>query len=74
MSTPKKKVSVSKRPSAEQIQDANRWTSFIKASGLSYEQLSEEWLEFFDAQADVVTAGTELIRLIDIAIEKQNDK
>lgn len=74
MITAKKKVSVSKRPSAEQIQDAKRWTSFIKASGLAYEKLSEEWLAFFDAQADVVTAETELIRLIDIAIEKQNDK
>lgn len=68
MSTPKKKVSVSKLPSAEQIQDAKRWTSFIKASGLSYEQLSEEWLDFFSAQSDPQSASTELVRLIDLAI------
>lgn len=68
MSTSKKKVSVSKRPSAEQIQDANRWTSFIKASGLSYDQLSEEWLDFFSAQSDPQSASTELVRLIDLAI------
>ena len=68
MSTPKKKVSVSKRPSAEQIQDANRWQQFIKASGLPYENLSEDWLEFFDAQSDPQSASTELVRLIDLAI------
>ena len=68
MSTPKKKVSVSKRPSAEQIQDANRWQQFIKASGLPYENLSEDGLEFFDAQSDPQSASTELVRLIDLAI------
>lgn len=74
MSTPKKKVSVSKRPSAEQIQDAKRWTSFIKASGLSYEQLSEEWLDFFSAQSDPQSASTELVRLIDLAIAQDEKK
>lgn len=68
MATKSKTVSVTKRPSAEQIQDAKRWTSFIKASGLSYEQLSEEWLDFFSAQSDPQSASTELVRLIDLAI------
>lgn len=67
MKTPKR-VSVARRPSADQIQDANRWTSFVKASGLPYDQLSEEWLDFFSAQSDPQSASTELVRLIDLAI------
>lgn len=74
MSTPKKKVSVTKRPSAEQIQDAKRWDSFIKASSLPYEQLSEEWLDFFSAQSDPQSASTELVRLIDLAILRDEKK
>lgn len=68
MSTKPKKVSVSKRPSAEQIQDANRWQQFIIHSGLRFEDLSSEWVAFFDAQAEISTAQTELVRLIDLAI------
>lgn len=73
MKTPKR-VSVGKRPSAEQIQDSRRWDSFIKASSLPYEQLSEEWLDFFSAQSDPQSASTELVRLIDIAIAKDEKK
>ena len=68
MSTPKKKVSVSKRPSSEQIQDAKRWEQFIIHSGIRFEDLSSEWVAFFDAQADPQSASTELVRLIDLAI------
>lgn len=74
MSTPKKKVSVSKRPSAEQIQDSKRWDCFIKASSLPYEQLSESWLDFFSAQSDPQSATVELQRLIDIAIAEDENK
>lgn len=73
MKTSRKAV-VSKRPSTEQIQDAKRWDCFIKASSLPYEQLSEEWLDFFSAQSDPQSASTELIRLIDIAIERDEKK
>lgn len=74
MSTPKKKVSVSKRPSAEQIQDAKRWEQFIIHSGIRFEDLSSEWVAFFDAQAEISTASTELVRLIDLAILKDEKK
>lgn len=74
MSTPKKKAIVTKRPSAEQIQDAKRWTAFIEASGLPYDQLSEEWLDFFSAQSDPQSASTELVRLIDLAIAQDEKK
>lgn len=72
MAVKTKRVSVAKRPSAEQIKNSERWEQFIKASGYSFRELTEEWLDFFSAQADPLTASTELVRLIDIAIEKNN--
>jgi hypothetical protein len=74
MSTKPKKAIVSKRPSAEQIQNAKRWEQFIKASGYSFKELTEEWLDFFSAQADPTSASTELVRLIDIAIAQDGKK
>lgn len=73
MKTPKR-ATVSRRPSAEQIQDAKRWDCFIKASALPYEQLSESWLDFFSAQSDPQSATVELQRLIDIAIARDEKK
>lgn len=74
MSVPKKKAVVSRKVSDEQLQNANRWEQFIKASGYSFRELTEEWLDFFSAQADPLTAQTELVRLIDIAIAQDNSK
>lgn len=74
MSTPKKKVSVTKRPSAEQIKDAKRWQQFIIHSGIQFEDLSTEWVSFFDAQSEISTAQTELVRLIDLAIARDEKK
>lgn len=74
MSTPKKKVSVTNHPSAEQIQDAKRWQAFIKASGLAFENVTDDWWNFFDAQSDPASASTELVRLIDIAIAQDEKK
>lgn len=74
MSTIKKKAVVSKRPSAEQIQDAKRWEQFVIHSGIRFEDLSSEWVAFFDAQAEISTASTELVRLIDLAIARDEKK
>lgn len=70
MSVPKKKAVVSRKVSDEQIQDANRWTQFIIHSGVRFEDLSDEWIAVFDAQAEISTAQAELVRLIDIAIAR----
>ena len=69
MKTPKKAV-VSKRVTDEIVANANRWTQFIIHSGIRFEDLSDEWYLFFDAQAEISTAQAELVRLIDIAIER----
>ena len=74
MSVPKKKAIVSRKVSDEQLQNANRWTQFIIHSGIRFEDLSDEWVRFFDAQAEISTAQTELVRLIDLAIEADKVK
>jgi hypothetical protein len=74
MSVKTKRVSVAKRPSAEQIQNSIRWEAFLIASGTPFISLSNEWLTFFDEQSNIETASTELVRLIDIAILKDETK
>ena len=74
MAVKNKKVIVSRKVSDEQIQDAKRWEQFIIHSGIRFEDLSDEWCSFFDSQAEINTASTELVRLIDIAILKDEKK
>jgi hypothetical protein len=70
MAVKTKRAIVSKKVTDQRVVDASRWKAFIYASTLAYEYLTEEWLDFFSAQSDPTVAGTELIRLIDIAIER----
>lgn len=70
MSLPKKKAIVSRKVSDDQLQDAKRWNCFIAASSLPFEQLTDAWLDVFDSQSNPESASTELVRLIDIAIER----
>ncbi len=74
MSVPKKKAVVSRKVSDEQLQNSNRWTQFIIHSGIRFEDLSDEWCLFYDAQAEISSASTELVRLIDLAIERDEKK
>jgi len=74
MATAKKTAVVSKKVTDQIVQNANRWTQFIIHSGVRFEDLSDEWLQVFDAQAEVETASTELVRLIDLAIAKDEKK
>lgn len=73
MKTPKRAV-VSKKLSEEEKLNSNRWTQFIIHSGVRFEDLSDEWIAVFDAQAEISTAQTELVRLIDIAIARDEKK
>ena len=74
MAVKTKTAVVSKKVSDQQVKDANRWTQFIIYSGIRFEDLSNEWVMFFDQQAEISTAQTELVRLIDLAIEKDEKK
>lgn len=74
MAVKTKTAVVSKKVSDEQIKNSNRWTQFIIHSGIRFEDLSDEWVQFFDQQAEITTASTELVRLIDLAIAKDEKK
>lgn len=69
MKIPRKSATVSKKVSDQQIVDARRWNDFIRASGVPFSELTEEWKDFFDAQSDTATASFKLVKLIDIASE-----
>lgn len=69
MAVKTKTAVVSKKVSDQQIVDAARWNDFITASGVPFEQLTVEWLDFFSAQADPSTASIKLVKLLDIASE-----
>lgn len=73
MKTPRKAV-VSKRVSEDGKLNAKRWEAFLVASGTPIQELSDEWYNFFDKQADVATASTELVKLIDLAIAQDEKK
>lgn len=74
MKTPRKSATVSKKITDEIVANSNRWIQFIIHSGVRFEDLSDEWVQFFDQQAEISTASTELVRLIDIAITQDNSK
>ena len=74
MTTKKKVVSVAKKTTVEDKLNAVRWEQFIIHSGIRFEDLSSEWVAFFDAQAEISTAQTELVKLIDLAIQADVEK
>lgn len=74
MAVKTKKAIVSRKVSDEQLQNAIRWEKFLIASGTPFLSLSNEWLAFFDGQINIETAQIELVRLIDLAIAKDESK
>ncbi|MCY1430877.1 hypothetical protein D9M71_468340 [compost metagenome] len=75
MAVKTKRVSVGKRPSAEQIKNSERWVAFLAASETPYQDLTEEWYAFFEGQSEVSTStGENLVKLIDLAIEADKVK
>lgn len=74
MAVKTKKAIVSRKVSDEQLQNAIRWEKFLIASGTPFLSLSNEWLAFFDGQSNIETAQIELVRLIDLAIAKDESK
>jgi hypothetical protein len=74
MKIPRKSATVSKKLTDEIVANSHRWTQFIIHSGVRFEDLSDEWVQFFDQQAEISTAQTELVRLIDLAIAKDEKK
>ena len=74
MAVKTKRSVVSKKVSDEEKLNALRWSAFIVASGTPVNELTDEWYTFFDKQADVETASIELVKLVDLAILKDEKK
>lgn len=64
MSTVKKKAVVSKRPSAEQIQDSLKWVAFVAASQIEWDELSESWKDFFEVIGNTKSSSEEINQAI----------
>lgn len=68
MSTKPKKAVVSKRPSAEQIADANKWNTFVAASQTEWDELSESWKDFFEVIGNTKSSSEEINQAISKAM------
>lgn len=74
MTAKKKVVSVTRKASVEDKLDSLRWTEFVRTCGLPFEELSTEWLDFYDACGDYCTDPSKLEKLIDTAIQSDVEK
>lgn len=63
MKTPRKAV-VTKRPSAEQIQDSLKWAAFVQASQIEWDNLSENWKDFFEVIGNTKSSSEEINQAI----------
>lgn len=68
MAAKSKTVSVSKRPSAEQIQDANKWNAFVTASQIEWDDLSEEYKDFFEVIGNTKSSSEEINQAVEKAM------
>jgi hypothetical protein len=66
MKTPKR-VSVAKRPSAEQIQNHERWTFFLSQCKIDWDSLSEESRDFFASMGSTESSEEDINNAIDLA-------
>lgn len=74
MATKSKTVSVAKRPSTEQIQNAKRWENIMKNYQVEWDLLTEEWKDFFELVGNTSIDENLATFLIDKAIEKDEKK
>ena len=74
MATKSKTVSVAKRPSAEQIQNSLKWNAFVTASQTDWDDLSEDWKDFFEVVGHTDSSSEEINQAIEKAIEKDENK
>lgn len=71
MKTPKR-ISVAKRPSAEQIKNSERWTFFLSQCAIDWDSLSEESRDFFCGMGHQEYTPDQLNELIDKAMGKNS--
>lgn len=67
MKTPKR-VSVTKRPSAEQIKDAKKWNEFVAMCQVEWDDLSEDWKDLFWTIGSTKSSSEEINQAIEKAM------
>lgn len=68
MKTPKKVSTVTKLTTNTDKLQAHLWREFLVASGTPWNELSDEWAEFFYSQAEIETAQIKLEELAKKAV------
>jgi hypothetical protein len=67
MSVKTKRIAVSKRPSAEQIKNSERWLFFLSQCAIDWESLSEESRDFFASMGSTESSEEDINNAIDLA-------
>lgn len=68
MKTPKR-VSVGKRPSAEQIKDSERWLFFLSQCAIEWESLTDNSKDFFMVMGNTDSSEEDINSAIDLAMK-----
>lgn len=66
MKTPKR-VSVARRPSAEQIKNHERWTFFLSQCAIDWESLTGNSKDFFMVMGNVESSEEDINNAMDLA-------
>lgn len=66
MKTPKR-IAVSKRPSAEQIQNSERWTFFLSQCAIDWDNLTDHSKDFFAVMGSTESSEDDINNAMDLA-------
>jgi hypothetical protein len=66
MKTPKR-IAVSKRPSAEQIQNHERWAFFLSQCAIEWDSLTDHSKDFFMVMGNVESSEEDINNTVDLA-------
>lgn len=68
MKTPRKVV-VSKKVSDTQILNSIRWEEFVKNCQIPWEELRDEWKDFYASMGDTKSSAEDITKAIDHAMK-----
>lgn len=67
MSVKTKRSVVSKRPSAEQIKNSERWTFFLSQCAIDWDNLSDNSKDFFASMGSTESSEEDINNAVDLA-------
>ena len=69
MSVKTKRIAVSKRPSAEQIKNHERWEAFVKNCLIPWDDLNDLWKDFYSEMGNTESSEILITKAIDVAMK-----